>query len=74
MLRVRDTGIGIAPEALSQIWDMFVQADRRMKGAQGGMGIGLTLVKSLVEMHGDGLRSPARAWAKAVNSWRFAAH
>lgn len=52
VLRVRDTGIGIAPDALSQIWDMFVQADRRMKGAQGGMGIGLTLVKSLVEMHG----------------------
>jgi PAS domain S-box-containing protein len=52
VLRVRDTGIGIAPEVLPQIFDMFVQADRRTKNAQGGMGIGLTLVRRLVEMHG----------------------
>jgi signal transduction histidine kinase len=52
VLRVQDTGIGIAPEVLPRIWDMFVQADRRMKGAQGGLGIGLALVKGLVELHG----------------------
>jgi PAS domain S-box-containing protein len=52
VVRVRDTGIGIAPEFLPRIFDMFVQADRRTKSSQGGMGIGLTLVRSLVEMHG----------------------
>ncbi len=52
LVRVRDTGIGIAPEMLPKIFEMFMQADRRTKNAQGGMGIGLTLVRSLVEMHG----------------------
>ncbi len=52
VLRVWDTGIGIALEMLPKIFEMFVQADRRTKNAQGGLGIGLTLVRSLVEMHG----------------------
>ncbi|WP_169157540.1 PAS domain S-box protein [Brasilonema bromeliae] len=52
VIRVRDRGIGIAPEMLSKIWDMFVQGDRRPSRSHGGMGIGLTLVRSLVEMHG----------------------
>jgi len=52
VLRVRDTGIGISADSLSPIWEMFVQADRRMKGSAGGMGIGLALVKGLVELHG----------------------
>lgn len=51
-VRVRDTGIGIAPELLSGIFDLFVQADPSASRSQGGLGIGLTLVKSLVEMHG----------------------
>jgi PAS domain S-box-containing protein len=57
VLRVRDTGTGIAPEVLPRIWDMFVQADRRLKGAQGGMGIGLSLVKGLVELHGGAVEA-----------------
>ena len=57
MLRVSDTGVGIAPDMLPKIFEMFVQADRRTKNAQGGMGIGLTLVKSLVEMHGGGVEA-----------------
>jgi signal transduction histidine kinase/ActR/RegA family two-component response regulator len=52
VLRVADTGIGIAPDQLARIFDMFVQADRGTKRAQGGMGIGLTLVRTLVELHG----------------------
>ena len=52
VLRVRDTGIGIAPEMLPQVFEMFVQVDRRSERTQGGLGIGLTLVKTLVEMHG----------------------
>ncbi|MEZ0315052.1 MAG: ATP-binding protein [Myxococcota bacterium] len=48
----RDDGIGIAAEMLSRIFDMFVQADSALARSQGGMGIGLTLAKSLVELHG----------------------
>ncbi len=52
VLRVRDTGIGIATEMLPRIFDLFVQAERRLDRSQGGVGIGLTLVKKLVELHG----------------------
>ncbi|HYB99975.1 MAG TPA: PAS domain S-box protein [Candidatus Limnocylindrales bacterium] len=52
ILRVRDDGIGIAPEMLPRIFDLFVQADHAMAWSQGGLGIGLTLVRNLVEMHG----------------------
>lgn len=50
-LKVRDQGIGISPELLPRVFDLFVQADHATTKAQGGLGIGLTLVKSLVEMH-----------------------
>jgi signal transduction histidine kinase len=49
---VTDTGIGIAPEVLPQIFDLFTQLDHRMGHSQSGLGIGLTLVRRLVEMHG----------------------
>ena len=52
ILRVRDTGIGIAHEMLPRIFDLFVQAERRLDRSQGGVGIGLTLVRKLVELHG----------------------
>lgn len=52
VLRVRDTGVGIAPDMLARIWDPFAQADRSLDRAQGGLGLGLTLVRTLVEMHG----------------------
>ncbi len=64
VLRVRDTGIGIAPEMLPRIFEMFVQADRRTKNAQGGMGIGLTLVRSLVEMHGGTVEARSEGLGK----------
>ena len=51
LLRVRDTGIGIAPDMLPHVFELFVQADHSSTKAQGGLGIGLTLVKNLVEMH-----------------------
>jgi signal transduction histidine kinase/CheY-like chemotaxis protein len=51
-VRVRDTGIGIAPEMLPRIFDLFAQGDVAMDRSQGGLGIGLTLVKQLVKMHG----------------------
>jgi PAS domain S-box-containing protein len=52
VIRVRDTGIGIASEQLSRIFDMFMQADTSLERAGSGLGIGLTLVKTLVDMHG----------------------
>jgi signal transduction histidine kinase len=51
-LRVRDTGLGIAPELLPRVFDLFTQADRSLDRSRGGLGLGLTLVKRLVEMHG----------------------
>jgi signal transduction histidine kinase/DNA-binding response OmpR family regulator len=52
VLRVRDDGIGIPPEAMPQIFDLFSQVDLHEEKAQGGLGIGLSLVRRLVEMHG----------------------
>ena len=52
VLRVRDSGVGIAPELLPRIFDLFVQAERGLERAAGGLGIGLTVVRSLVELHG----------------------
>jgi signal transduction histidine kinase/ActR/RegA family two-component response regulator len=52
VVRVRDTGVGIPAEMLQQVFDLFTQVDRSEDRSQGGLGIGLTLVKSLVEMHG----------------------
>jgi len=50
-LQVEDTGIGIAPGLLPHIFDLFVQGERGLDRAQGGLGIGLTLVQRLVELH-----------------------
>ena len=52
VLRVKDDGIGIAPDLLPHIFELFVQADHTSTKAQGGLGIGLTLARNLVQMHG----------------------
>jgi PAS domain S-box-containing protein len=52
VIRVRDTGIGITAEQLPRLFDMFVQVDTSLERSRDGLGIGLTLVKTLVEMHG----------------------
>jgi PAS domain S-box-containing protein len=52
VLRVRDSGRGIDPSALKKVFDLFYQADRTFDRSDGGLGIGLSLVRSLVEMHG----------------------
>jgi signal transduction histidine kinase len=49
---VRDNGIGIAQEMLPRVFDLFVQSDRAANRSEGGLGIGLALVRKLVEMHG----------------------
>ncbi len=52
IVSVRDNGIGIAADQLASVFDMFTQVDRSSRRAQGGLGIGLTLVRSLVALHG----------------------
>lgn len=51
VLRVKDTGVGIAPELIPRIFDLFSQAERSLDRSQGGLGIGLCLVQRLVDMH-----------------------
>ncbi len=64
VIRVRDTGIGIHAEALPRIFQMFTQADRPIHGSAGGLGIGLTLVKRLVEMHGGAIMAQSAGRGK----------
>jgi signal transduction histidine kinase len=52
VLRIRDTGVGLEPQTLPRIFDLFVQATQRFDRSAGGLGLGLTLVKRLVELHG----------------------
>jgi signal transduction histidine kinase/DNA-binding response OmpR family regulator len=52
IVRVRDNGIGIPVDQLKSVFDIFVQVDRSLERSQGGLGVGLTLVKQLVQMHG----------------------
>jgi signal transduction histidine kinase/CheY-like chemotaxis protein len=52
LIQVRDNGIGIAPELLPRVFDLFRQGDRTLARSEGGLGIGLTIVSKLVEMHG----------------------
>src|SRR5581483_7433593 len=55
VVTVRDTGAGIPPAMLARIFDMFTQADPARDRRRGGLGIGLTLVKRLVELHGGSI-------------------
>ena len=57
VLRVQDDGAGIAPELLPRVFDLFTQGKRRLERSQGGLGIGLTLVRTLAEMHGGSVEA-----------------
>ncbi|HZT82323.1 MAG TPA: PAS domain S-box protein, partial [Gemmataceae bacterium] len=52
VIRVKDTGVGIPPAMLPQVFDLFTQVDRSLEKSQGGLGVGLAIVKRLVELHG----------------------
>ncbi len=64
VLHVQDTGIGIAAETLPHIFELFVQGERRLNRSQGGLGIGLTLVRQLVEMHGGTISASSEGLGK----------
>jgi PAS domain S-box-containing protein len=57
VISVQDSGVGIPPEMLPRVFDMFAQVDRSLERSQGGLGIGLALVKRLVEMHGGSVEA-----------------
>jgi signal transduction histidine kinase/DNA-binding response OmpR family regulator len=56
-IRVRDTGIGIAPDKLAHVWDLFVQVDESPERTRKGLGIGLALVRDLVKRHGGSVEA-----------------
>lgn len=60
VVRVQDTGIGIAAEHLPHIFDMFVQVDSSIERSTGGLGLGLTLVKQVIAMHGGTVEAHSR--------------
>jgi PAS domain S-box-containing protein len=57
LLRVRDNGVGIPADVLPRIFEPFVQGDRTLERSQGGLGIGLSLVQKLVDLHGGSVRA-----------------
>jgi PAS domain S-box-containing protein len=64
VVAVRDNGVGISCEALAYVFDMFRQSDCSLERAQGGLGIGLTLVRRLVELHGGAIYAQSQGPGK----------
>ncbi|MGX2041704.1 hybrid sensor histidine kinase/response regulator [Methylocaldum sp. MU1018] len=66
VIRVRDAGVGISPEVLPRIFDLFAQADRSLGRSKGGLGIGLSLVKQLVDLHGGSVEAISEGIGKGA--------
>jgi signal transduction histidine kinase/ActR/RegA family two-component response regulator len=64
VIRVRDTGIGIAPEMLPNVFQMFVQERQAIDRARGGLGLGLSIVRSLIELHGGAVSAHSEGRGK----------
>jgi len=64
VIRVKDNGIGIPPDQLSRVFDMFTQLDRSLDRSQGGLGLGLTLVLQLIRMHGGSVEARSEGLGK----------
>jgi signal transduction histidine kinase len=62
VVEFQDNGIGIAPEFLPRIFDLFAQAERGLDRSQGGLGVGLTVCKQIVEMHGGTVVASSPGW------------
>jgi PAS domain S-box-containing protein len=66
VVRIKDYGVGIAPEMLPRIFDIFTQADASLDRSQGGLGVGLALVKRLVELHGGSVEAHSEGLEKGA--------
>lgn len=64
VIRVRDNGIGIVADQLPRLFEMFMQVDTSLERSVSGLGIGLTLVKSLVELHGGTVEAKSPGWGQ----------
>ncbi|HEX5273035.1 MAG TPA: ATP-binding protein, partial [Gemmataceae bacterium] len=64
VVSVKDAGVGIPPQMLSRVFDMFTQVDRTLERSQGGLGVGLTIVKRLAEMHGGSVEAKSEGYGK----------
>jgi signal transduction histidine kinase len=64
IIKIRDTGVGIPPEKIAGMFDLFTQGDRSLARSEGGLGIGLTLVKRLTEMHGGSVSAHSEGTGK----------
>jgi CheY-like chemotaxis protein len=71
VFKVKDNGVGIPPESLSRMFELFAQADRTLARSEGGLGIGLTLVRSLAEMHGGSVTARSEGTGRGSE---FAVH
>jgi signal transduction histidine kinase len=64
VIHVRDSGMGIAPEVLPRVFELFAQADQSLARSLGGLGIGLTMVQKLVQMHGGTVEAHSEGLGK----------
>jgi CheY-like chemotaxis protein len=64
VISVKDRGVGIPPEKLPEMFELFAQGDRSLARSEGGLGIGLTIVKKLVEMHGGTISATSEGLGK----------
>jgi hypothetical protein len=74
VIRVRDTGIGIPVDMLGSVFEMFTQIDQHLNRSKGGLGIGLTLVKRLTEMHGGSAHVHSEGEGKGTREAGFDFH
>ncbi|HYX73509.1 MAG TPA: ATP-binding protein [Steroidobacteraceae bacterium] len=66
LIEISDTGVGIPPELLPRMFDLFVQGDRSPDRSQGGLGVGLAVVKRLIEMHAGSVRARSGGLAQGA--------